>query len=232
MKRTHTLLASGFALAALAGLAGFGIQSNSIPATALGVSASTAIESSMLETGTLESTVATKTYTADPVHTTVLFKIRHGSVANFYGRFNEIKGTIEFDEKDVTNSSMEFTIPASSVDTNSKTRDGHIQDAEFFNARQFKNISFESKSISEKTDGVYTMTGDLTLHGVTKEINATLAEVRTGTFRDRPVIGFEARFSIQRSEFEIMKYLADDLSDNGPLGNTVEIIVAVEAGIQ
>lgn len=232
MKRAHTLIASGIALTALAGLAGFGIHTNSIPAAALGVTAATAVESSVLESGALESTAATKTYTADPVHTSVLFKIRHGSVANFYGRFNEIKGTIEFDEKDVTNSSMKFTIPASSVDTNSKTRDGHIQDAEFFNARQYKNIAFESSSITERTNGVYTLTGDLTLHGVTKEIKATLAEVRTGTFRDRAVIGFEARFSIQRSDFEIMKYLADDLSDNGPLGNTVEIIVAVEAGIE
>lgn len=232
MKRTHTLIASGFALTALAGLAGFGIHTNSIPATALGVSATTAVESSVLESANLEATAATKTYAADPVHSNVLFKIRHGSVTNFYGRFNEIKGTIEFDEKNVANSSMEFVIPASSVDTNNKSRDGHIQDAEFFNARQFKNISFESTSITEKSDGVYTLTGELTLHGVTKEIDATLAEVRTGTFRDRPVIGFEARFTIQRSDFEIMKYLADDLSDSGPLGNTVEIIVAVEAGIE
>lgn len=232
MKRAHTLIASGIALTALAGLAGFGIHTNSIPATALGVSATTAVESSVLESADLESTAATKTYTADPVHTSVLFKIRHGSVSNFYGRFNDVKGTIEFDKNNVANSSMEFVIPASSVDTNSKTRDGHIQDAEFFNARQFKNISFESSSITEKSDGEYTLTGDLTLHGITKEIDASLTEVRTGTFRGNPVIGFEARFSIQRSDFEIMKYLADDLSDSGPLGNTVEIIVAVEAGVQ
>ncbi|MBO6512501.1 MAG: YceI family protein [Phycisphaerales bacterium] len=227
MKRTKTLIASGIALTALAGLAGFGLQTNTIPANALGVSSMTALESSALE-----SSRATTTYTADAVHSNVLFKIRHGSVANFYGRFNEIKGTIEFDESDVTNSSMEFVIPAASVDTNNSSRDDHIRDAEFFNARQFKNISFESTSITEKTDGVYTLTGNLTLHGVTREIDATLAEVRTGSFRGKPVIGFEARFSIQRSDYDIMKYLAEDLSDNGPLGNTVEIIVAIEAGIK
>ena len=227
MNRNRTLIASTIALAGLgAGLAGFGLRGSPIevvPATTMAA----------LETNTgTNAGLTTETYTVDPVHTNVIFKIRHGSVTNFYGRFNQVDGTIDFDSKDITNSSLSFKIPVSSVDTNSKTRDGHIKDAEFFNARQFKDITFESSSISEAENGEYTLTGELTLHGITKEINATLAEVRTGTFRDRPVLGFEARFAIQRSDFEIMKYLAEDLSDNGPLGNTVEIIVAVEAGIQ
>ncbi|MFK7760095.1 MAG: YceI family protein [Phycisphaerales bacterium] len=220
MKRTPALVVSSIALASIAGLAGFGLNNASVE-----------VSNETLEyTSTLESSAATATYGVDPVHTNVLFKIRHGGVTNFYGRFNTIKGSIEFDKQDMSNSSMEFTIPASSVDTNSKTRDGHIKDAEFFNARQFKDISFESSSISDNGDGSYALTGELTLHGITKTITANLDQVLTGKFRDRDVLGFEARFEIKRSDFEIMKYLADDLSDSGPLGNTVEIIVAVEAG--
>lgn len=169
-------------------------------------------------------------YEVDSVHSNVLFKIRHAGVTNFYGRFNEFKGSVDFDESDFTNSSVRFEIPISSIDTNSKTRDGHLKDAEFFNARQFPKASFESTSITKGPGGAYTLKGDLTLHGVTKEISAKVTDLRTGSFRDRPVLGFQADFSIQRSDFEIMKYLASDLSDSGPLGNTVEITVAIEAG--
>jgi polyisoprenoid-binding protein YceI len=172
------------------------------------------------------------TYTVDPVHTNVIFKIRHAGVTNFYGRFDQVDGSVEFDGDDITNSTMSFKIPVKSANTNSRTRDGHIQDAEFFNARQFKYITFESTSIESDGDDGYVLTGDLTLHGITKEITATLRDVRTGVFRDHDVLGFEARFSILRSDFEIMKYLAKDLSDSGPLGNTVELIVAVESGVQ
>jgi len=168
-------------------------------------------------------------YAVDPVHTSVLFQIRHKAVANFYGRFNEVSGKIDYDADDFTNSTLSFEIPIASVDTNSKTRDGHLRDAEFFNARQYPKASFESSSISRESDGVYTLRGDLTLHGVTREIEAQVTDVRAVTFSGTPLMGFEARFEIQRSDFEIMKYLASDLSDDGPLGNTVEIVVAVEA---
>ncbi len=225
MNRHRTLIASTIALAGLgAGLAGFGLNNGPIevvPATTIAA----------MESNT-ESGFATKTYTVDPVHTNVLFKIRHGSVTNFYGRFNQVDGSIELDSADMTNSSMKFSIPVSSVDTNSKTRDGHIKDAEFFNARQYKDITFESSSITDAGDGVYTLTGNLTLHGITKEINASLAEVRTGTFRDRPVLGFEARFAIKRSDFADKKSIIVFKQNRCRFHAEFEIIVAVEAGVQ
>jgi polyisoprenoid-binding protein YceI len=215
MNKARTLIASTIALTAIgAGLAGFTSSSN---------------ESTSIVAESSTEAIATKTYAVDGVHSTVLFKIRHGGVSNFYGRFNKVEGSIEFDKSDVTNSLMSFNIPTSSVDTNNKDRDDHVKNAEFFNARQYPEISFESTSIEEVSDGVYTLKGNLSFHGETKEITADLTEVRTGTFRGKPVMGFEANFSIQRSDYGITKYLADDLSDNGPLGNTVEITVAVEA---
>jgi len=226
MNRTRTLFASGIALTTLgAGLAGFGLRGDAIE-TRQGETTITATEA------VIETAAGMSTYTVDPVHTNAIFKIRHAGVTNFYGRFDQVDGTIEYDGDDISNSTMSFKIPVKSVNTNSKTRDGHIQDAEFFNQRQFKYITFESTSIEANSEDDFTLTGNLTLHGITKEITATLQEVRTGQFRDRDVLGFEARFSIQRSDFEIMKYLAKDLSDSGALGNTVDLIVAVEAGVQ
>jgi polyisoprenoid-binding protein YceI len=217
MNKARTLIASTVALSAIgAGLAGF---------TSATESTTTAVELSA-------ESLATKTYSVDGVHSSVLFKIRHGGVANFYGRFNKVEGSIEFDQDEVTNSSMTFTIPASSVDTNNKDRDAHVQNAEFFNARQYPEISFESTSIEEVSDGVYNLNGNLTFHGETKAITAELSQVLTGSFRGKNTMGFEATFSIKRSDYGITKYLAEDLSDNGPLGNTVEIIVAVEAAQQ
>lgn len=179
---------------------------------------------------TITQTQERAAYEVDPVHTNVLFKIRHAGVSNFYGRFNEISGNVDFDGEDFTSTKMSFEIPIKSVDTNSSTRDGHLRNAEFFNERQFPTVSFESMSVKGVSEGVYELKGKLTLMGETKVIRATVTDVRTGTFRDRPVMGFEARFSIDRADFGITKYVADDRSDDGPLGNTVEVIVAVEAG--
>lgn len=223
MNHKAVLVTSAISLSTLAGLAGFGIRGGAIE---------TNTETRAETSHRVESAVGMTTFVADAVHSNAIFKIRHAGVTNFYGRFNQIDGTIEFDGDDITNSTMNFTIPVSSVDTNSRTRDGHIKGAEFFNARQFKDITFESTSIESNGSDSYTLTGNLTLHGITKEITASLNEVRTGSFRDRDVLGFEARFSIQRSDFEIMKYLADDLSESGPLGNTVELIVAIESGVE
>ncbi len=218
-RKTVFLVVSAIALISFAGIAGFGLRGGEIET------------SQRVETAG-QSSAGTTTYTTDPVHSNVIFKIRHGTVTNFYGRFNQVDGTIEFDEDAEVIESMQFKIPTSSVDTNSRTRDGHIKGAEFFNFRQYPSITFESSSIKPNGEGSFLLKGTLSLHGVSKEIEATLDQVRTGIFRDRDVLGFEARFTIMRSDYGIMKYLADDLSEDGPLGNRVDLIVAIESGIQ
>jgi len=218
MNHKALCIVSAVALISFAGLAGLGFRSGEV-------------ETSQRVETVRESAAGTTTYTVDPVHSNVIFKIRHGTVTNFYGRFNQVDGAIEFDEDAEIISSMSFKIPVSSVDTNSRTRDGHIKGAEFFNFRQYPGMTFESTSINPNGEGSYILKGTLSLHGVTKEIEATLDQVRTGIFRDRDVLGFEARFTIMRSDYGIMKYLADDLSETGPLGNRVDLIVAIESGI-
>jgi len=167
---------------------------------------------------------ALRTYAIDNAHSNVVFKIRHAGVTNFYGRFNEIEGAIQFDEGTDRLEAVRASIKAESVDTGNDRRDGHLRGPDFFNARQYPEISFQSTSIE---DGK--ITGRLKLHGVEKTISASLSPVWTGSFRGNDAIGFEANIEITRTDFGMRKYVAEDGSDNGPLGNTVKITVAIEA---
>ncbi|PCI08800.1 polyisoprenoid-binding protein [bacterium] len=181
------------------------------------------------EAGTVETASVTRLYEIDPTHTNVIFKIRHGSVSNFYGRFNDTQGTIQFDKNNFEKSSMELTVQISSIDTNSRTRDGHLKGADFFNVRQYGEATFTSTSMTDDGDGEYTVTGEFTLQGKTVTLDAQLIDVREGKFNDFDVIGVEARFTIKRSDFGITKYLNTRNPNRGPLGDEVEIIVAIEA---
>ena len=177
----------------------------------------------------VESVSASRVYDIDPTHTNVIFKIRHGSVSNFYGRFNDTQGTINFDKGNFENSSMDVTVQISSIDTHNRTRDGHLKGADFLNVRQYGEATFKSTGIEAAGEGLYTLTGDFTLSGKTVEIEAEVRDVRTGKFNNFDVLGVEARFTIKRSDFGIVKYLDKSNPDSGPLGDDIEIIVAIEA---
>ncbi len=168
------------------------------------------------------------TYGVDGVHSTVLFRIRHAGVAPFYGRFNRVDGEFSLDRESPGASAFEFTIDLTSVDTANKDRDKHVMSPDFFSVKQFPEATFKATSVRSLGDDKYELRGPLSLHGVEKEIVATLVDYGVGSFRGNEVTGFEATFSIKRSDFGITTYLPDDLSDNGPLGNTIDLIVAVE----
>lgn len=168
-------------------------------------------------------------YKVDAVHSSVFFKIKHAGIANFYGRFNELEGTFHIDRDNPSASTFRATIPIESVDTNNDRRDGHLKAADFFNMRQYPTATFVSTGMTETDeDGVYELRGDLTLHGRKRAIVAELHDFGAGTFRDKDIAAFEARFTIQRADFGMTTYVAEDGSDSGGLGNTVEIVIAVE----
>lgn len=177
----------------------------------------------------LESNAAERVYEADVVHSTLLFSIRHAGMANFYGRFNDFTGEIHFDQANPANSRMAFTVQTDSIDTANNSRDGHLKNADFFNSRQYPTITFESTGMRAGSNGSYELTGNLTMMGETNTVTATVTDLKTGQVRDNDALGFEARFSIKRSDFGMNKYLAPDQGEDGGLGNTVNLIVAVEA---
>lgn len=106
----------------------------------------------------------------DASHSEVTFSVRHMMVSKVTGSFNVFKGSLEIDENDLNNSWVEAEADASSVDTRDERRDGHLRSADFFDVEKFPAISFKSKKIEKKGNSEYKVLGDLTMHGVTREV--------------------------------------------------------------
>ncbi|MGH9475974.1 MAG: YceI family protein [Terriglobales bacterium] len=142
----------------------------------------------------------------DSVHTHVSFSVRHLMITNVKGRFEKVSGTVLLDESDFTRSDIDVTIEAASIDTREPQRDTHLRSADFLESDKFPRITFRSTRISALGDGHYSLTGDLTIHGVTKpatlEVDAPGPAVKDpwgGTRR-----GFEASGEINRKDFGLV----------------------------
>ena len=105
---------------------------------------------------------AADTFKIDPVESSVVFSVMYLGVTNFYGRFNDVTGTVVLDKADPSKSSVDLTIPVESVDTNNEKRDQHLKSPDFFNAKQFPVMTFKSKKVEWSGD-TYNVTGDFTL---------------------------------------------------------------------
>jgi polyisoprenoid-binding protein YceI len=161
------------------------------------------------------------TFKVDPVHSSVVFSIKHLGVTDFYGGFKQISGTVTFDAADPSKSSVEVTVPVEAVDTRNEKRDQHLKSPDFFNAAQFPTISFKSNKI-EGSGNTYKISGDLTLHGVTKPVTAEFKKGAENKGQKGEIrSGGETRFTIKRSDYD-MKFMA------GPLGDDVNIVLSLE----
>lgn len=110
------------------------------------------------------------TWTIDPEHSNVGFKVRHMMVSNVKGNFEKFSGTVDIDDKDITKSKVSVTIDTASVATNVQKRDDHLKSAEFFDVAKYPAMTFVSKKVAKAGKDKLKVTGDLTLHGVTKEV--------------------------------------------------------------
>jgi polyisoprenoid-binding protein YceI len=110
------------------------------------------------------------TYTIDPAHSTAGFKVRHLMVANVRGEFSGVTGTVVYDAENPANSKLDATIDASTIHTRDEQRDGHLKSADFLDVEKFPTIRFVSKQAKKVDEGEWRVTGDLTIHGVTKEV--------------------------------------------------------------
>lgn len=158
----------------------------------------------------------------DGVQSSVIFKVRHAGISHFYGRFNKIAGDFEINERTPKRSRVSIEVWTGSVDTNDAKRDKHLQGPDFFNVRQFPKMTFKSKAVKKAGKDLYKITGDFSLHGVTKEITVDAKFLGTATRRGTTKCGYEIKFSIKRSDFG-MKYGLSTISDK------VDLIVAIEA---
>ncbi len=110
------------------------------------------------------------TWTIDPDHSSTGFKVRHLMVSNVKGNFNKFSGTVDINDKDITKSKVDVTIDTSSINTNVQKRDEHLRSADFFDVAKFPTMIFVSKKVAKAGKDKLKVTGDLTLHGVTKTV--------------------------------------------------------------
>lgn len=106
----------------------------------------------------------------DGAHSSAQFSIKHLMVSNVRGEFSKVTGTLNLDDKDITKSTVEATIDVSSINTRDEKRDGHLKSPDFFDVAKFPTITFKSKKVAKAGEGKLKVTGDLTIHGVTKEV--------------------------------------------------------------
>jgi polyisoprenoid-binding protein YceI len=114
--------------------------------------------------------VQSSTWNIDPAHSAVEFKVKHMMISNVKGRFTSVTGTLNLNEADVTKSRVEASADAATITTSNDDRDAHLRSADFFNVEQFPTLTFNSTAIARKADGELTVTGDLTIHGVTHSV--------------------------------------------------------------
>lgn len=108
-------------------------------------------------------------WTLDAAHSHLGFSVRHMMISTVRGQFNKFSGNLELDEQDLTRSRAVAEIEVASIDTGVADRDGHLRSADFFDAAKYPTIRFASRAIARDGDG-YRITGDLTMHGVTREV--------------------------------------------------------------
>lgn len=176
----------------------------------------------------ISHSLAGDNYVIDPVHSKVGFSVRHFVISNVEGRFKDFSGTISYDEKDIANSWVKVTIKVASISTDNEKRDSHLKSPDFFDAEKYPEITFVSNKIIQSNDG-YVAVGDLTMRGVTKEIEVPF--VIHGTVKDpwgNTRLGAEANLSLNRMDYGIK--WNNKLEGGGlVVGEEVKINLSIEA---
>ena len=170
----------------------------------------------------------TTTYRIDKAHSEAIFQVRH-LLTKVRGRFSDFEGAIDYDEQNPERSSVNVTIQAASVDTNERDRDAHLRSADFFDVEKFPTLTFKSTRVTGKGNDSFDVTGDLTIHGVTRLV--TLSATFLGNAKDpwdNERIAFEAETTINRKDFGLLWNAA--LETGGFLvGDEVKISLSVQA---
>jgi polyisoprenoid-binding protein YceI len=163
-------------------------------------------------------------YTIDVPHSTIGFAVKHLTISTVRGKFNDFSGTVRFDENDMTKTSVDLTIKATSVDTGNPKRDEHLRTADFFEVEKFPEITFKSKRIEREGDG-YVVIGDFTMHGVTKELRVPFTFAGKVTDKQgKQRIAFDGGLTLNRQDYGI----AYDKTGLG-VGNDIKIEFSIQA---
>lgn len=173
--------------------------------------------------------MATEKWDFDLSHSSIEFHVRHLMVSKVRGRFGAWTGRLELDPTDLAKSRLDVQIDAASVDTREPKRDDHLRSADFFDVATYPHLTFNSTAIEKTGDGEYRVTGDLTIHGVTKQVTL---DVEGGDIVKDPWggtrTGFSARTTINRKDFGLHWNVA--LETGGFLvSDKIDIALEIEA---
>jgi polyisoprenoid-binding protein YceI len=177
----------------------------------------------------LAAAAATSNWQIDPAHSSAQFAVKHLAISTVRGAFTSVKGSVQLDDKDITKSSVDVTIDANSVDTREPNRDKDLRSDHFFDVEHFPAITFKSKRVEQVAPGKLRITGDLTIHGTTKEVvldvDGPSAPIKDPWGNQR--IAINATTKINRQDFGV-KWNAT--MDNGGVvvGDDVSITIDAE----
>ncbi len=146
------------------------------------------------------------TYNIDPTHSGVHFQIRHLMISTVRGSFTGLKGTIVHDPENPSSTTVEAEVHVDSITTNDEKRDGHLKSPDFFDASQYPVMTYKSTEVKKGSGSSYIVTGDLTLHGVTKPVVLDVEEVTEET-KDpwgNTRLGATAKGKLKRSDFGLV----------------------------
>ena len=166
-------------------------------------------------------------YQIDPTHTATVFSWNHFGFSTPSANFRDIQGVINVDDEVPANSSVNVTIPLSSLNTNVQALDEHLQTADFFDATKYPTITFKSTKVETKDKKKFKITGDLTIKGVTKPVvlDAVLNKQAVHPMSKAETIGFNATTSFDRSAFGVGAYIPN-------VGDKITVNITTEASVK
>jgi polyisoprenoid-binding protein YceI len=170
------------------------------------------------------------TYKVNQAHSSVGFTIRH-FVSDVDGRFKDFGGAIKYDKDNPANSSVQFTVQAASINTDNPDRDKHLSSPDFFDVQKFPTLSFTSTSVKARDAKTLDVTGDFTLHGVTKRITIPVTVQGAIKTPQGEKAGFRTSFNVNRMDYGVAWNRAIE-GGGAMLGDNVDISVRTEADRQ
>jgi polyisoprenoid-binding protein YceI len=164
--------------------------------------------------------------TLDPVHSMALFRIQHLEAGQFWGRFNGVEGSVSWPLDDASAPMIKAIAKVERVDTGSEKLDGNLKGPNFFNAKEFPGIAFTTTAGTRVGERHWTLTGDLSLHGVTKPVTVDCVVTGVGKGPTGKKVGFECQLTIKRSEFGMTWGIEKPPK---ALGDEVKLVIGLEA---
>jgi len=169
------------------------------------------------------SPAAASVWELDPSHSAAQFSVTHMMVSTVRGQFSNVQGTVELDDASAANVKVDATIDATTIDTREPKRDGHLKSPDFFDVAKYPTITFKSKKSQKAGEGAYKVTGDLTIHGVTKEVVLDVSGMKAVGTR----MGAVATTKVNRKDFGLNWNKAIE-AGGVVVGDDVDITIDIE----